>query len=547
MAAPALTHGHEVALARPAGDPGPRRSLVLAGGGMRVAYQAGVLKALAEAGLGFDHADGTSGGTMNLAMLLSGLTPSEMCERWSSLRVRDFVSFMPPREYLRADGPLALGDADGIVQHVFPHLGIDIARINSGLGMQGTFNVCNFTTKTNRAVPHDELELGLLVAGISLPAFMPPVTVDGADYVDSVWIKDANLLEAVRRGAEEIWLVWCIGNAPRYKRGAFNQYVHMIELSANGALFAELDHIAELNRGIEAGAARPGRRPIRFKVIKPEYPLPLDPSYYLGQIDGATLVAQGYADAWRRLDRRDADDPLGDEATRMRSPESVIAWREGVSGVVEVSASERPAPRGRIARAAASDGAAASEKAAAPDWVAARERPPARGPQLELDLSVFVNDLSAFIADPDHRAPLVGYISLDGKTRAPFRDGTFRCVRSADTRERRLIHEALFRADGSDRFHHIGIERRIGGSARSLHRDLADLHVQIRAGDSPGAPLLVRGILRNGASGPRALCCGIRAIEPDSPAAGARACQRFGRFVFGELYDAYARPWWKFW
>ena len=52
----------------------PRRSLVLAGGGMRVAYQAGVIRALAEAGVAFEHADGTSGGIINLAMLLSGRT-----------------------------------------------------------------------------------------------------------------------------------------------------------------------------------------------------------------------------------------------------------------------------------------------------------------------------------------------------------------------------------------------------------------------------------------------------------------------------------------
>jgi len=55
-----------------AGTPGPQRSLILAGGGMRVAYQAGALRALFEAGLTFAHADGTSGGTMNLAMLFSG-------------------------------------------------------------------------------------------------------------------------------------------------------------------------------------------------------------------------------------------------------------------------------------------------------------------------------------------------------------------------------------------------------------------------------------------------------------------------------------------
>src|SRR5213075_2810999 len=63
-----------LAWAQPGGDGAPRRSLVLAGGGMRVAYQAGAIHALLEEGLGFAHADGTSGGTMNLAMLMSGLT-----------------------------------------------------------------------------------------------------------------------------------------------------------------------------------------------------------------------------------------------------------------------------------------------------------------------------------------------------------------------------------------------------------------------------------------------------------------------------------------
>jgi predicted patatin/cPLA2 family phospholipase len=38
-----------------------KRSLILAGGGLKVAYQAGVLQVwLDEAGLSFDHADGAS-------------------------------------------------------------------------------------------------------------------------------------------------------------------------------------------------------------------------------------------------------------------------------------------------------------------------------------------------------------------------------------------------------------------------------------------------------------------------------------------------------
>jgi hypothetical protein len=57
---------------------------------------------------------------------------------------------------------------------------------------------------------------------------MPAVVADGRTWTDAVWIKDANLLSCVERGARELWLVWCIGDTPVYRDGAFNQYVHMI-------------------------------------------------------------------------------------------------------------------------------------------------------------------------------------------------------------------------------------------------------------------------------------------------------------------------------
>jgi predicted acylesterase/phospholipase RssA len=301
-------------------DGGPRRSLILAGGGMRVAYQAGVMVALEEAGLRFEHADGTSGGTMNLAMLLSGVPPREMCERWRSLRLSGFVSPLPLRDYLRGPSLPAFGDGDGLRGSVYPHLGVDVERIRAAEGIDGTFNVCNYTAKTNEAIPHREIDLDLLVAGVSLPIFMPPLPHDGDLYLDSVWIKDANLLEAVRRGCDELWLVWCIGNTATYRNGAFKQYVHMIELSANGSLIEELQRIAELNAGRE--------RPVRVHVIKPLWPLPLDPDFYVGRIDAAALIALGYRDARRYLARADpAGVPLDVTATRMHDPRPGAGWR----------------------------------------------------------------------------------------------------------------------------------------------------------------------------------------------------------------------------
>lgn len=312
----------------------PVRSLVLAGGGMRVAYQAGVLRALEEAGLRFVHADGTSGGTLNLAMLLSGQSPEEMCERWLALHVRDFASLLPLRDYLRPLRLPALGSADGLRDRVFPELGIDLARIRAASGLQGTFNVCNFTWKTSEVVEHQRMELPLLVAGLSLPIFMPPVAWEDRLYCDAVWIRDANLMEAVRRGAEEVWVVWAIGNSPRYRRGVFNEYVHMIELSANGKLFDELAQVADLNARIAAGEAPGGRRrPVRVHLVRPERPLPLDPDFYRGRIDAATLIAMGYRDASHYLSEPHPDGvPLGPEATRMVDVPPAVSFRRRLTG-----------------------------------------------------------------------------------------------------------------------------------------------------------------------------------------------------------------------
>ena len=107
---------------------------------------------------------------------------------------------------------------------------------------------------------------------------MPAIEIDGDMFTDSVWIKDANLINAVKRGAEELWLVWCIGNSHDFKSNSFLQYVHMIELSANGALLEEYDRTLELNESIKNGDSPYGQKqPIKLHVIKPPIPIPLAP------------------------------------------------------------------------------------------------------------------------------------------------------------------------------------------------------------------------------------------------------------------------------
>jgi hypothetical protein len=492
----------ERAAAEEGGEREPRRALILAGGGMRVAWQAGAIRALAEAGYSFAHADGTSGGIINLAMLLSGLSPEEMCRRWETLDVHDFASPVPLKDYLAFPGELmALGDADGLRDKVFPHLGIDLPRVNAGLpGMTATFNLGNFTDKTCVAVDHHAVDLDLLVAGVSLPIFMPPVHKNDVVWTDAVWIRDANLLEAVRRGADELWLLWCIGNTGRYQAGLLEQYVHMIELSANGALFGELEQIAERNRALEAVQDAVAERPVRVHVVKPEYPLPLDPDYYLGKIDASTLVAMGYRDAHSYLAAmRPGGVPLDPSATKMRDPGLGLRFREHLSGTLAMAGGSRH--------------------------------------DLALDLTIEIPDVVGFAAAPSRSAPLAGRLHSPQWGERLLTGGRFRMERGAE--ETRLVYEARFAHEGRS-YRLVGDKTLRDDPGPDLWGDITTLEATLLEQPAPDSPGVQRGAALLRLDGVRQLVTSFEPVNAHGRDERRRAVTAFGRLLLGELWKLYA-------
>lgn len=308
---------------------GIKRSLILAGGGARLSYQAGVLIALEEEGISFIHFDGTSGGIFATAMLCSNIHPKEMARRWRTVKARNFSSLLPFKNYFSKKTFSAIGDADGIIKKVFPALGIDVEGMNSNSSIDATFNVCNFSKKTVEVFSNRNVTLPHLIAGMSLPMFMPAVKINGDWYTDAVWIKDANITEALKRNVGEIWLVWAIGNTREYLNGIFNQYVHMIEMSAGGGLLAELEQIEKLNH--ESGIQQ-----TVLHVIKPEFPLPLDPDLMLNKINIDELINRGYADAKSYLQNKtDNGVPADYRATMMSEPGISFNFRAHFEGIMQ--------------------------------------------------------------------------------------------------------------------------------------------------------------------------------------------------------------------
>ncbi len=493
-----------------------RRSLILAGGGMRVAYQAGVIKALAEAGIQFDHVDGASGGTINLAMLLSGLTPDEMIARWETLDVHKFVSLMPFAKYASPKGLEAMGDARGLVDDVFPHLGIDIAAIRACTRPVGTFNVCNFTRKTGEVIPNAQMTMDHLVAGVSLPIFMPAVPINGSLYLDAVWIRDANPLEAVRRGADELWIVWCIGNTGEYHDGVFRQYVHMIEIAANGALFKDFDQINDINTRIAAGEKVYGHTaPIRLHLIRPNTPLPLDPDFYLGKIDARSLVDCGYADASTYLNTRtEAGLPFSPEVTKMANETPGFTFREKMSGGFALGTTD-PEAGAQLGRTA--------------------------GNTFTMHGTINIDDLAGFMSDPNHLGSITGTIDFAPLgLNLPSTKGVFNLFSPTDDPKMKyMVYELGFNASDGKPYYMAGRKEVKDAAMTDMWKATTTLYTELHQGNDKTGPVVGAGVLTLGVTDLLAMIPTMHATNTASPAQSAETVAKFGKFFLGELWETY--------
>ena len=258
------------------------RSLVLAGGGAKIGWASGALEVLMdEADLRFDHIDATSGSVFNLGMLLSGKSASFIADAWGNLSPREFMSFHKWHQYLRFWKLPSLLTQQAAVDRILPKWGIDMEKVRTctevnGHPMVATFNVCDFTEKRVVTLENREMDLDWFLSIDAVPGVVPPIRKGDKLYVDAMLLKDANVSEAVRRGADEIWIIWTVEDRNVWKGGAWNHFGHIFEITAVGNLKRELDEIDAMNARVAAGTAHEGDRHITVHLIQPEQPVPVD-------------------------------------------------------------------------------------------------------------------------------------------------------------------------------------------------------------------------------------------------------------------------------
>lgn len=272
-----------------------RRSLMLAGGGLKIVYQAGVLQVwLDELGLEFDHADAVSAATFNLAMWCQGMSGSEIAENWRQFR--PLRAIQPNPLHL----PTSVLRFDRFRRNVLPKWGLDWDAVRNS-PRTATFNVYDVTEQRLRTLTTADMTEDHLAACAALPMWFPPVTIDGHVLVDAVHVMAANIDHALDLGADELWIIWTTSMAGRWRPGPLNEYFQIFEECTNSHLHAALDRIDRSNRSLDAGEHSTYGRHITVRLLQREVPL-----HYLlnfGHREYAAAVDAGVREAreWCRI------------------------------------------------------------------------------------------------------------------------------------------------------------------------------------------------------------------------------------------------------
>jgi predicted acylesterase/phospholipase RssA len=489
-----------------------KRSLILAGGGVKVAYQAGALQVwLDEAGLSFDHADGASGGVFNLAMYCQGLSGKQIADNWRSFPVVSSIG-LNLRQYLRLYWSESLLTYKKFRQVVLRDLWkLDWERIRAGSRL-GTFNVYNFTKNQLEVRTHDQMNEDFLIACVTLPMWFPPVTIGGDRYIDAVYLTDANVIEAVRRGADELWIIWTVSKKAVWKGGFVDSYFQIIETVANGHLKRDLERIEASNAAIARGEHGEFGRPIKIEMLAAEVPL-----HYLINLVGtdfAAAVEQGVADA--RAWCRDRGIPLTGNAEPGASELVALKFDETMKGGFALG--ETDPEQGRLKGEAA-------------------------GTRLAMHANVRVNDLDRFLNVADHPGSLSGTIDFPPfGMRIPASTGAFNLFRPSDDEHvRHFIYELAFQHDGQTYYLSGRKKVRDGGSFLDATRETTTLYTRLHQGSDTTGQVVGAGVLTLGVDDLIAMMETVRILNTANKTDAAAALSRFGRFFLGQLWNSYGK------
>jgi hypothetical protein len=361
-----------------------------------------------------------------------------------------------------------------------------------------------------------------LIAAVSLPMWFPPVEIDGDTYIDAVYLSDANVEEAIRRGADEIWAIWTVSTRDEWRDGFVAQYFQIIETTADANFFSIWRRLEESNRRIASGQAGEFGRRIELRLLQAEVPVHYILNFSKDRMAESVNLGVRMAREWCQANNIPLTHPGAAVPPPAAPPtKNTLRFTEEMRGY-----------------------AAAGET----DPVAGRDRGKAEKTKLEVRLTVHLDDADAFMTDPAHQGRLVGTVTspLIGGTR-PVQRGTFNLFVHQDDPRRKEMRYRVLCTDGDGKpVTFSGIKKVENESGPDLIEDTTVLFVKLFEGDvdrasEPGAAIRGAGIIRLEFFD---LLRQLTTFRVEGPTLAARhsVLNRFGGLFLGKLWDVYGQP-----
>lgn len=503
--------------------PRKKRSLLLAGGGMKVAFQAGVMQVwLDEAHVEFDHVDGVSGGTFNLAMYCQGMSGRQIADNWRNIPLSLFDDFNWEQygKLIFADSILSF---KRFREQIFPKWGLDWQKLRASRHV-ATFNLYNFSKQRLEVITPESMSEDHLVACASIPMWFPPVEINGDTYIDAVFMTDANIEEAIKRGADEIWVIWTVSERNIWNPGFIANYFQIIETCANGQLYRMQQRIEQNNVALAAGLAGEFGRPIELKILRAEVPLHYLINLNADRIKEAVNLGVEQARAWCIEQGVPLHAPK-QLATIQNEPTS-LSFTEEMKGYITIGSANYQTT----------------------DFDFGFRMGRAEGTYCMFHLTISIDGVNRFITDPDHdTSGVTGYIECEQLGgRLEVEQGWFNLfVDEGDPTSKKMLYR-LYAYDGrGEEITLSGYKAIKDDPGADLWEDTNTLYTRILRGhvtgdNEEGAEIIAYGIISNHFLDFLKQLTTMRTSGPTLASRTATLID-FNLFFLGKLWDVYGQ------
>lgn len=167
------------------------------------------------------------------------------------------------------------------------------------------------------------------------------------------------------------------------------------------------------------------------------------------------------------------------------------------------------------------------------------------GGKLDVHLTIYTDDIEAFLASHAHEACAEGYIDAPMfGGRLPVEQGKFNLFIEGMVKEIRY-HLEFMGTDGQC-YSLEGYKTIHDDPGFDLWADMTTLYTTIRRGWSPAGPVVAQGILRVSVKDFLVQLTTFRIRHTHDTSVIAHWLARFGAFFFGELWETYVKPQWNF-